>query len=286
VTGSGDSAPFSLLVPVYHGDDPDFFERAVISSTSEQTLQPEQVVIVRDGPVSDAMQRTIDKVAQKLETPVAVVALEKNRGLTTALNSGLDACTNDIVARIDADDVSLPDRFVRQWALIKDGYDLVGTGMVEFERNTAELGATRVPPVGSKRIREHARTHNPFNHPTMMYRLAALDAIGRYKPFGSMEDYWLGVRLIDSGAKVENIADALVAYRVGSGVFQRRGGFKQAKTEIALQRAMLKIGFITPTQFVRNVVLKGAYRLFPAGLKRVLFRRFVSGGLRGDRRAR
>jgi len=188
-----------------------------------------------------------------------------------------------VIARMDADDVSVADRFERQWALIAAGADLVGTGMVEFERDPDVLGARRVPPVGSDRIRDHARTHNPFNHPTMMYRRAAIEAIGGYEPFGKMEDYWLGIRMIASGARTENIADPLLKYRVGSGAFERRGGLEEARTEWRLQRAMLRIGFITRGQYVRNVVVKGAYRLMPAGVKRVLFRRFIGGGLPGDK---
>ena len=277
------SAPFSLLLPVYREDSPEFFKRALMSSTVEQTLQPEQVVIVRDGEVPDKLQSAIDRAHKDVPMPVHVVELQHNVGLAHALNAGLEACEHDVVARIDADDVSLPERFELQWAVLGTGLDLVGTGMVEFQDDTSELGKTRVPPVGAKRIREHARTHNPFNHPTMMYRKAALAKIGNYEPFGSMEDYWLGIRLIDSGAKVENIPRPLVAYRVGAGAFNRRGGVKQAKTEIALQRKMLEMGFITRTQYVRNVAMKGLYRLLPADVKRVLFHRFVGRGLRGDR---
>ncbi|MGO1957971.1 MAG: glycosyltransferase [Canibacter sp.] len=277
------SAPFTLLLPVYRADNPDFFERALTSSTTEQTLQPEQVVIVRDGKVPAELQFALARVQKKLPIPVTMVELDENVGLARALNAGLQACEHDVVARIDADDVSMPDRFELQWAVIEAGFDLVGTGMIEFEHDTSELGKVRVPPVGPQRIRDHARTHNPFNHPSMMYRTEALAKAGNYEPFGNMEDYWLGIRLIDSGAKVENIAKPLVAYRVGSGAFQRRGGVKQAKTEIALQRRMLEMKFITPVQFARNVIIKGLYRLLPANLKQVLFHRFVGRGLRGDR---
>jgi hypothetical protein len=139
--------------------------------------------------------------------------------------------------------------------------------------------------VGAQRIRDHARTHNPFNHPTMMYRVEALDRVGRYQAFGKMEDYWLGIRIIDSGARVENIAEPLLAYRVGAGAFARRGGWSEARTEWRLQRELLRMGFVTPAQYVRNVVMKGVYRLLPAGVKRVLFRGLIGGGLPGDRAA-
>lgn len=274
---------FSLLLPVYAGDTAEHVRLAFDSSVGGQTLPPAEVIIVQDGPVGDPLTAELDRLVAESPVPVEVVRLTRNVGLTGALNAGLAACRYPVIARMDADDVSVADRFERQWELIAAGADLVGTGMVEFERDPDVLGARRVPPVGSDRIRDHARTHNPFNHPTMMYRRAAIEAIGGYEPFGKMEDYWLGIRMIASGARTENIADPLLKYRVGSGAFERRGGLEEARTEWRLQRAMLRIGFITRGQYVRNVVVKGAYRLMPAGVKRVLFRRFIGGGLPGDK---
>jgi glycosyltransferase involved in cell wall biosynthesis len=240
-------------------------------------------VIVQDGPVPDAVAAELARIEAESAIPVRVIRLERNMGLTEALNAGLSACAYPVVARMDADDVSDVERFAKQWALLEEGYDLVGTGMQEFERDPAAPSALRLPPVGAQRIRDHARTHNPFNHPTMMYRVAALDRVGRYQPFGKMEDYWLGVRLIADGARVENIAEPLLSYRVGSGAFARRGGWAEARTEWRLQRELLRMGFVTRGQYTRNVVMKGAYRLLPAGVKRVLFRGLIGRGLPGDR---
>lgn len=279
------AAEFSLLLPVYAGDRADFLRLAYESSVMGQTLRPSEAVIVQDGPVPEALAAELKRIEAESPIPVRILRLPANVGLTQALNAGLDACSFDVIARMDADDVSLPERFVKQWALIDSGYDLVGTGMAEFESDYTVPVAERIPPVGTERIRTHARTHNPFNHPTMMYRREALNRVGNYEPFGKMEDYWLGVRLIAGGAKVENIAEPLVRYRVGAGAFARRGGWREAKTEWALQRAMLEIGFVSRGEYLRNVVMKGAYRLMPAGVKRVLFRRFVGGGLPGDRNA-
>ncbi|WP_449277058.1 glycosyltransferase [Leucobacter sp. GX24907] len=274
---------FSLLLPVYAGDDPRFLREAFASSVDAQTLRPAEAVIVQDGPVAEALAAELGRIEAESLIPVRIVRLPENRGLTEALNAGLGACSQPVIARMDADDVSRPDRFARQWALISQGYDLVGTGMEEFEHDPDRPAARRIPPVGAQRIREHARTHNPFNHPTMMYRREALARIGDYQAFGKMEDYWLGVRMIASGARVENIADPLLAYRVGAGAFARRGGWREARTEWRLQRELLRMGFVSRGQYLRNVVMKGAYRLMPAWVKRVLFRRFIGGGLPGDR---
>lgn len=274
---------FELLLPVYAGDNSDFLRLAYESSVDQQTLRPAAAIIVQDGPVTAKLAAELARIQAESPIPVTLVQLPENLGLTEALNRGLDAVTRDVVARMDADDVSEPERFARQWELLQQGYDLVGTGMLEFESDPAVAAGSRTPPVGATRIREHARTHNPFNHPTMMYRVEAIDRVGRYQPFGKMEDYWLGIRLIDSGARVENIADPLLRYRVGAGAFSRRGGWSEARTEWRLQGELRRMGFITTGQYLRNVVMKGAYRLMPAGLKRVLFRGLIGGGLPGDR---
>lgn len=274
---------FSLLLPVYAGDRPEFLRLAFESSVDQQTLRPTEVVLVQDGPVPAALAAELSRIERESPVPVNLVRLPENRGLTAGLNAGLAACKFGVAARMDADDVSVPERFEKQWALLQAGFDLVGTGMAEFENDPDRTEAVRVPPTGAERIRDHARMHNPFNHPTMMYRLRAIERIGGYEPFGKMEDYWLGVRLIDSGARVENIAEPLVKYRVGSGAFRRRGGWSEACTEWRLQGELRRMGFVTWSQYLRNVVVKGAYRLMPAGIKKVLFRRFIGGGLRSDR---
>lgn len=274
---------FALLLPVYAGDDAEFLRVAFESCVNDQTMPPAEILLVQDGPVTEALAGEIRRIRQISPVPVNHIELAQNKGLGEALNVGLVASSYEIIARMDADDVSFPERFARQWELIEEGFDLVGAGMLEFEYDPDQPGSVRVPPVGAQRIRDHARTHNPFNHPTVMYRLSALEAVGAYQPFGKMEDYWLWVRLIANGARIENIADPLVKYRVGSGAFERRGGFKEAITEWRLQSRLRKMKFITFTEYMRNVLMKGAYRLLPAGIKRKLFAKLVAEGLPGDK---
>ena len=280
------SAAFTLLLPVYAGDTPDALRLALESSTVGQSLMPAEVLVVIDGPISAALEAVIDEFEAGGAVPLTRVRFAENRGLTEGLNAGLERARYDVVARMDADDVSVPDRFAKQWPLVEAGYDLVGAGMVEFDDDPEVCGVTRIPPVGEANIRSHARTHNPFNHPTMMYRVSRVREVGGYEPFGKMEDYWLGIRMIASGARVENIAEPLVKYRVGSGAFARRGGWREAQTEIRLQKAMLGMGFIGRGEYLRNVVMKSAYRMLPASVKQVLFRRFVAGGLPSDQKSK
>jgi hypothetical protein len=266
---------FSLLLPVYGRDDPAQLERAFVSSVDEQTRRPDEVVLVQDGPVPDPLAATIAALIAGSPVPVRHVVLPENVGLAEALTAGLDACTHDVVARMDADDVALPERFAAQLAVIEEGYDLVSAGLLEFVDDEAVTVGRRTPPIGEQTIQRYARFHDPFNHPTVVYRKAAVQRAGGYRAVGLMEDYWLFARMLMAGAKVANLPEPLVKYRIGAGAYRRRGGLAQLRAELQLQRLLLRLGFTTSGQFLRNVCVRGGYRLLPEGVRRTSYRRIL-----------
>jgi glycosyltransferase involved in cell wall biosynthesis len=273
--------PFSLLLPVYRGDHPRFLERAFRSTVHDQSLRPAQVVIVRDGPVPPEVESLLVAFQADSPVPVDVVRLERNVGLARALTEGLGACANEIVARMDADDVSLPHRFERQVSELHErNLDMIGAGMFEFEDDSGRVLGTRTPPIGEERIARYARFHDPFNHPTVVYRKSAVHRAGGYQELGLMEDYWLFARMIHSGARVDNLAAPLVMYRVGAGAYRRRGGVRQLRAEVRLQTALRRLGFTSRTQRVRNLAVRASYRLVPVGIRRVAYRALIAPGLR------
>lgn len=263
---------FSLLLPVYHGDNAAHFKRAFQSATADQSRRPAEVVLVQDGPVPDELGATIAAAIEASLVPVRHVVLETNSGLAEALTIGLEACGHEIVARMDADDISLPRRFELQLPLVESGFDLVGTGMLEFDEDGRVLGR-RTPPTGSEAIAKAARFKDPFNHPTVVYRKSAVVDAGGYRELRLMEDYWLFARMIQHGARIENMAEPLVMYRVDSGAYSRRGGWRLFGSEFRLQRMLWKEGFTTASQFTRNVVVRGGYRFVPTPLRRAVYRR-------------
>ncbi|QAV69994.1 glycosyltransferase [Salinibacterium sp. UTAS2018] len=269
---------FSLLLPIYSGDQSAFLERAFRSCLDDQTLQPAEVVVVQDGPISAELSATMMQLIASSPVPTKLLVLEKNRGLARALDAGLAECSFDVVARMDADDVSLPTRFEKQRAAIAGGFDLVGTAMFEFADDDGSVIGKRIPPQGQEEIARYSRFHDPFNHPTVMYRRSAVAAAGGYIDVGLMEDYWLFARMIDAGARVENLQEALLMYRVSAGAYTRRGGLGQLKAELRLQREFRKLGFTTPLQNVRNVIVRGGYRLVPVAIRRIAYRRFIARG--------
>lgn len=271
-----------MLMPVYQGDVATQVERAIRSVSVDQQLRPTEVVIVRDGPVGAELQRVLDGARQgRLSggVPVRMVELPENRGLALALQAGLAACSHDLVARADADDISLPSRFAVQLpTLVERRLDLIGAAITEFTSEDAEPGITRVLPTEAAEISRLARFRDPFNHPTVVYRRSAVRAAGGYQHLARMEDYWLFARMIQRGARVANLAEPLVLYRVGAGAYQRRGGSSMLVSELRLQHRMRRAGFTSPLIAARNVLVRGGYRLVPTGLRQGLYRRMLRRG--------
>jgi glycosyltransferase involved in cell wall biosynthesis len=275
---------FSLLLAVHAGDRVDFVRQAFRSAVDDQTLPPDQVVLVRDGPVPPPLAECLDALCASSPVPVTLVPLEHNAGLGPALDAGLAASPYDVIARMDADDVAMPQRFAVQLPLISAGADIVGAGLLEFGRDTDDIVGRRTPPSDPEQIARYARLHDPFNHPTVVYRRQAVLGAGGYGDLPLMEDYWLFARMLANGARAINVVEPLVYYRVGAGAYKRRGGTRLLRSELALQRRLREQGFTSRTQYARNVLVRGGYRLFPAWFRRLVYRRVVANY--GERRGR
>jgi glycosyltransferase involved in cell wall biosynthesis len=269
---------FSLLLAYYANDTSAFLERSLRSAVDEQSRPPDEVVLVQDGPVGADLRAVAASFRASNPGSVTLVELQQNLGLGRALDAGLAACRYDVVARQDADDISLPERFATLVPLVESGDDLVGSGLLEFDTDEADVVGQRTPPADPAGIARYARFHSPFNHPTVVYRRSAVQAVGGYEDLPLLEDYWLFVRMIHHGARVRNVAEPLVLYRVGSGAFARRGGVRLLRSEVELQRRMRRLGFTTPSEYSRNLLVRCGYRLVPERVRRTAYRRVFGAG--------
>jgi hypothetical protein len=272
---------FSLLMSVWRGDDPGFLSAAFTSVVHDQTRRPDDVVLVQDGPVTPMLAETIATLVESSPVPTTVLALDANVGLGVALDKGMAACAHDIIARMDADDIALPHRFTVQVPLVEAGVDLVGSSMLEFGSDPADIVGRRVPPIDPVVIVRYARFYQPFNHPTVVYRRSVVEAAGGYRHLALMEDYLLFAKMIERGARVANVEEPLVLYRVGAGAYARRGGVAILKSEWRLQRQLVDMGFTSRGQFIRNVVVRGGYRLVPEPVRKTAYRALIAR--RGER---
>jgi glycosyltransferase involved in cell wall biosynthesis len=268
--------PFSLLMSTWAGDRADYLREAFVSTVHDQTRPPAQVVLVQDGPVGEELTAEIERLVADSPVPVTHVVMAANVGLGPALDAGLAASDHEIVARMDADDISLPERFEKQLPLIEAGADIAGSGLLEFGASREEVVGRRTPPTDPDVIRRVIRFRDPFNHPTVVYRRGAVTQAGGYTDMALMEDYLLFTRMVGRGAVPANLAEPLVLYRVGDGAYARRGGMPLLRSELALQRRFRQLGLTTRRQYARNVAVRGAYRLVPEGVRKVAYRRLLA----------
>jgi GT2 family glycosyltransferase len=275
-TATSEPQPFSLLISTYAGDSPDFLREAFVSTVQAQSRRPDEVVLVQDGPVPDELAGTIADLAAHSPVPVKHVPLEQNVGLGPALDIGLETATHEIVARMDADDISHPERFAKQLPVVEAGADIVGSGLYEFGAGLDDVVGRRTPPTDPTEIRRVIRFRDPFNHPTVVYRKTAVQAAGGYSDMALMEDYLLFTRMIEAGAAPANLPDPLVYYRVGAGAYARRGGRALLRSELALQRRFRELRITTRGQYLRNVVVRGGYRLVPEAFRKSAYRALIA----------
>ncbi len=277
-----DEDSFSVLMPVYAGDTPEGLGEAFASGTWQQTLRPREIVLVVDGPVSADMDAQIRALAERAEAEgisVTIRRLRENSGLANALNVGLQACSYRVVARADADDVSLPHRFARQVPLVASGaYDVVGSAMLEMSGDLRDVQSLRQVEVDPAAIRRVAAIRNPICHPTVVFDAAQVRAVGGYETIPGAEDYGLWARMMREGLAVGNVGEALVQYRAGDASWDRRGGLGAAQREMQLQRHLRASGFIGTGQWARNVVVRGGYRLVPRSWRIGAYRALISRG--------
>lgn len=275
---------FSLLMSTWAGDDPQQLVEAFESSVTAQTRRPTEVVIVQDGPLSNEAADSLAGLIDSSPVPARVVKLEKNRGLGPALDAGLAACSHEVVARMDADDVSAPNRFELQLPLIEKGADIVGAGLWEFGSSIDDIVGQRTPPVDPEEIRRAILFRDPFNHPTVVYRKSAVLAAGGYADVPLLEDYLLFTRMVMRGAVPANLPDPLVYYRVGEGAYARRGGRNLLRSELILQRRLRMLGLTTRGEYIRNVAIRGGYRLVPEDVRKHAYRRLLANRSSAARR--
>jgi glycosyltransferase involved in cell wall biosynthesis len=263
---------FSLLLSIYQKEQPLFFHQS-LDSIFSQTLLPNEVIIVKDGPLTKELDCIISEYSQTYPI-IKIVALSINQGLGKALNEGLKYCSYDLVARMDTDDIAKSNRFEKQIQIFQKypDIDVVGTWIDEFDDNISNITSIRKLPEYHQEISKFAKRRNPINHPTVMFKKSTVIAAGGYRHFFLFEDYYLWVRMLMNGAKFYNIQESLLFFRFSPDMFKRRGGWKYAIDEFKFQKTIRQTGFISSMDFIRNVSIRFMTRIVPNFLRIFLYR--------------
>ena len=262
---------FSVLMSVYCKDSQEWLRKAIESIIS-QTAKPKEIIIVCDGPLTSEL----DKVLLEKNNYIKTHRLEKNMGLGEALRQGLEQCSCGLVARMDSDDISVPDRFEKQLAFFEKNPGLAAAGgfIEEFDSQTLKPVSIRKVPLTEAEIRKFLKSRNPMNHVSVMFRKDAVMKVGGYKTFPLLEDYYLWARMAAMGLMLMNQPDILVKVRVDANMYGRRGGFKYFKSNLALSRKLKELGLITLPEHIFNACVRFCVQvLMPEQLRSFFYKK-------------
>lgn len=267
----------TVLMPVWRGDRADRFEAAVASATTDQTLAPAELVLSIDGPLTPELDEVVAAIEAGEHGPARVLRADAHQGLALTLQRGLEATATALVARADADDLCRPERLALQVRAMREGgLDLLSGTLQEFSDTVpAGTGPLRTRPLAHAEILAYLPRHSPFQHPAVMMRRETALAVGGYLELDHLEDYWLWERMLLGGARSANLPEVLVDYRVDQDLFARRGGARMFRSDLRLQRMLLRDGVTTPVGAASNLARRGAYRFAPGWLRRLGYRLLV-----------
>lgn len=264
---------FGVLLSVYKKECPKHLSQALISIWNDQTLKPSQIVLVQDGPLTSELDTEIARWQVELGDVLTLVVLPKNVGLAAALNQGLQYCRYDLVARMDTDDIAMPERFILQVAFMQANQEVVvSSGFIEeWNSNfSAQLSSRRLP-LAHDDIVNFAKMRSPISHPASIFRKSVILEVGGY-PDIYPEDHLLWVRVIKAGYKLANIPQVLLRMRTGEDFITRRG-YTFLKGELKSYHSMRKMKFIKRREFIKVSVLRSFLRLSPNFLKVWLYKK-------------
>lgn len=265
---------YSVLMAVYRKDNPKYFAIA-LDSMINQTVPPDEIVVVKDGPITEELQAVIDERMGKVK--INEVSLAENHGLGYALNEGVRACRNELIARMDADDYSLPNRcelqlteFVKNPAL-----DIIGCSVKEFAGDMSNIVGERKVPLTNDAIYKFEKTRDSFNHPTVIFKKSTIERVGGYSDYKKNQDSDLWIRMMKANAVCMNLGEALVYFRFDEDTYQRRKNWYNVKTLLDIRYKAWKSGFNTLGEFLFIAAAQLGIYVMPTWFQKIVYKGFL-----------
>ncbi len=258
---------FSVLLSIYFKEEVLNLEKSIFS-VYNQSIKPNEIVLVMDGELTVELEQTIERLS-KLIPILKVVGYKENKGLGYALNFGLNHCSNEIICRMDTDDIAVKDRFEKQITILEHNPDLavIGGYMNEFEDGSFQSIGTKKVPLSKEEIRRTLKLSNPFNHPTVLFKKSIVQKLGGYNnDFLGFEDYELWARVLKEGYEVRNISEVLVHFRVNKAQISRRKGVSYIKKEFKLIKQLYQLGHISVVGLLKKLLISIILRILPNSL--------------------
>lgn len=272
----------TVVIPIYVNNDTQQL-RVSLDSLLRQTLLPNEILVVADGPVSEGLDKEVERLegsVERLGLPIEVnyLKLEENRGLGEAMRKAVLEAKGDFFARMDADDICLPYRLEKQMRCFDEDANLsiVGGQISEFDGDIHHITGRRVVPAEHNEIAKFMRSRNGMNHMTVIIKKKDLLKAGNYQPFYLLEDYYLWVRMLQHGCKFKNIDDDVVLVSAGREQMDRRGGYEYFRRQCQVFKYMLDTGFIPYWRYILNLFERGVVHvLMPIPVRSLFYRLFL-----------
>lgn len=265
---------YSVLMSTYAADDPSWLFEA-LESMAKQTVPPAEIVLSIDGPVPDELLNAMDAFDKACPGLLVRVPLEKNGGLGPALNAGLAHCSSAVIVRMDADDISLPERCELQLTKLAEGYDMVGCNATEFSTDIDRPDSVRQMPETHEEIIRFSKKRAPFVHPTFVVRKSALEAVGGYRNVSYAEDFDLFIRLLKAGYIGYNVQKNLFAVRVDKNVYRRRGGVSYLHDMLSFNVLELREGWFGLGDFIVRSGANIVVTLVPNSVRDAIYKKLL-----------
>ncbi len=267
---------YSVLMSLYKKEDPDYFQLA-LDSMINQTVKPDEIVLVEDGPLTDELYAVVKDYEDKYYGLLHLVINKRNLGLGLALNKGLEVCRNEFIARMDTDDISKPERCEKQLKRFEEKPELaiVGSYIDEFIGTPDNVISQRRVPTTSETIYNYAKKRSAFNHPVVMYRKSAVLAEGGYSSLKRNQDVDLFGRMLFKGYKAENIDEALLWFRSGRDLAIRRKSWENTWSYIATIRKFWKMGYSSFSNYISVALAQTMMYLMPVKIQSWIYKKFL-----------
>ena len=270
---------YSVLMSVYFKDNPDWLKYS-LDCMLNQTIFPDEFVIVEDGPLTNELENVIQeyyKKYKKYKKLFNIIKLEKNMGLGPALKIGVENCKNEWIARMDSDDYSPEDRIAKQFGVIENHPEIgiVGSNADEFSEEITNVLARVILPETNEEIIKFSKKRCPYRHSGIMYKKSEILRAGNYQECYLCEDYDLYARMELAGTKGYNIQEPLLYVRVSPEFYGRRGGIKYLKSMLKFKKRLYKCGFFTTKQYIVTSLAHIVVCLIPNRLRELIYKKLL-----------
>ncbi len=261
---------------IYVKEKPEYVEEC-FKSLLRQTVKADEWVVVEDGPLTQELYDLLDRYQKDNPGLIKRIRIDKNQGLGLALKTGIPECSNELIARMDTDDIAREDRFEKQLIEFKKNVklDICGSQIDEFEDTIDKIVAKRTVPLTNDKIKEYQKRRDAFNHVTVMFKKSAVLKAGNYQSCPLMEDTYLWARMLLNGAVCMNLPESLVFVRIGQEMYERRGGWDYFLKFKMGRKMVLETGFISQKDYYITLLVQLIVALVPQKIRGIIFTKLL-----------